>query len=332
MNIDNNIIERVLNDKATSEEARMVAKWFSTSYGQKHLSSMMDEEWAKLNSQAETMLDADSTPISDENLYNRCIEKIEHRRTISRKRRLLVAAIVIPLVILTATTYFFADKAGAFSSPEYSEVSVQRGQKMFVGLPDGSTVMLNSQSSLIYPKRFGLFSRKVKLSGEGWFWVAKESNRPFSVDLNGVEVKVTGTKFDVCSYSDDRNVKVALEEGCVQFTRGGDILYTMAVGDELIYDRQTGQHKVYHPKTLNATMAWRSNALSFYLTPLQDILKTLSRQYDVDFIVKDARMLKSRFTLSTSKTNISDVLHELEMVSYIDFISKGDNTYEVTFK
>lgn len=62
---------------------------------------------------------------------------------------------------------------------------------MQVVLQDGTVVQLNSDTRLRYPKQFGLFNRSVELWGEGYFVVAKEKNRPFIVDLKGIEVKVT---------------------------------------------------------------------------------------------------------------------------------------------
>ena len=76
-------------------------------------------------------------------------------------------------------------------------------------------------------------------------------------------------------------------------------------------------------------MAWKDNSLNFYLTPLSNILKVLERQYDVRFVVRDSLLLDSRFTLSTAKVNVTDVLEDLETVSHIVFNKMEDDTYEV---
>ena len=83
----------------------------------------------------------------------------------------------------------------------FRPVSYTHLEQIRVILQDGSIVHLNSDSRLRYPKQFGLFNRTVELWGEGYFNVAKDENRPFKVDLQGVEVRVTGTKFNVKAYS-----------------------------------------------------------------------------------------------------------------------------------
>ena len=79
------------------------------------------------------------------------------------------------------------NRTGIFSETEYAEISVPYGEQMRVILQDGSIVHLNSDSRLRYPKQFGLFNRTVELWGEGYFNVARDENRPFKVDLQGVD-------------------------------------------------------------------------------------------------------------------------------------------------
>ena len=85
-----------------------------------------------------------------------------------------VAAVFIPFLLFGSTIVFLADKAGVFSDIQYAEIVVPCGERMQVVLQDGTNVELNSATTLRYPKKFGLFSRKVELYGEGYFKVAKE--------------------------------------------------------------------------------------------------------------------------------------------------------------
>lgn len=110
-----------------------------------------------------------------------------------------------------------ANRTGIFSEPEYADINVPYGEQIRVILQDGSIVHLNSDSRLRYPKQFGLFNRTVELWGEGYFNVAKDENRPFKVDLQGVEVRVTGTKFNVKAYSAEPNIWITLDEGGILF-------------------------------------------------------------------------------------------------------------------
>lgn len=82
-------------------------------------------------------------------------------------------------------------------------------------LPDGSTVWLNSESSLIFPASFPDDERVVQLIGEGYFEVAKDPSRPFKVRVRGMELVVVGTKFNVRAYNDEDKIHTTLLEGSV---------------------------------------------------------------------------------------------------------------------
>lgn len=122
---------------------------------------------------------------------------------------------MIPFLFLSISLWFLADRTGVFSATEYAELKVPCGEQVQVVLQDGTVIQLNSDTRLRYPRKFGLFSRSVELWEEGFFVVAKDKKRPFIVDLKGVEVKVTGTKFNVKAYPSEPNVWVTLEEGGV---------------------------------------------------------------------------------------------------------------------
>ena len=209
-------------------------------------------------------------------------------------------------------------------------IHVPAGQRAELTLADGTDVWLNSGSTLRFPDRFAADSREVVLEGEGYFEVAKMKIAPFKVELGGVNVEVTGTKFDVKSYADDPKIWVALEEGGVKLNDDKKLTYTLVPGERVEYDRLSGKCRVERMENIKESMSWRDNSLNFYLTPLADILKVLQRQYDVRFEVRDSSLLDSRFTLSTTKVNVDDVLKDLETVSHIRFKQMKDGTYRVS--
>lgn len=327
MKINRNTIKKVLDDKATPEEARQVAEWFASDEGNDSLSMYMAEEMKNLTEEeALSWLDHD---VPERRMETRFLNGIKQSKKKRLRRRLWIAAVLIPFLCLGTFTTFLAERAGVFSEPEYLEVYVPYGEQMQVMLQDGTTVTLNSGTRFTYPKKFGLFSRTVRLEGEGYFDVAKMKTAPFVVDLKGVDVKVTGTKFNVKSYADDNKVWVALEEGSVRLENDRKLAYTLIPGDRVEYDRLSGKCRVERMESIRESTAWRDNSLNFYLTPLSEILKVLERQYDARFKVRDSSLLDSRFTLSTSKVNVDDVLKDLQTVSHIDFEQKEDGTYSV---
>lgn len=327
MKIDIQTIERVLADKATPEETKMVVEWFTEEEGCEFLSRYIANELEGLTEEkAMNWLDHS---VPERRMKARFLNQLRQSKKKKFRRRLLMAAVVFPFLFLSIAATFLAGRAGIFSETQYVEVLVPCGERMQVVLQDGSVVLLNSNSQLRYPQKFGLFARTVELSGEGFFEVAKMKAAPFIIDLKGLKIEVTGTKFNVKSYADDDKIWVTLEEGGVRLKDGRQMEYSLVPGDHIEYDRLSGKCRLERQKNFDEISAWRHNSLNFYLTPLRDILKVLERQYDTRFVVKDPLLLGSKFTLSTAKVNVEDVLKDLETVSYISFHKTKEGAYEV---
>ena len=330
MKIDDAVIDKVLNNKASAEDARQVSEWFATEEGHDYLSKRMDGEMLSLTEgEVENWV---PHAIPEEKMKQRFLQQIKPRRRVNSYRRWWAAAVLIPFIFLCGSVWFLADKVGLFSETEYAELVVPCGEQMRVVLQDGTIVQLNSDTRLKYPKKFGIFTRTVELWGEGYFEVAKEKHRPFVVDLGDINVKVTGTKFNVKAYTAESNLWVTLDEGGVLLkdTKGKE--YPLHPGESAEYNRRSGVCQISRPENMEQITSWRSKGLNFYLTPLKEIVKVLERQYDVHFIVPDSSLLDHRFTLSTNKVNVVDVLNDLEAVSHISFNETGKGIFEITEK
>ena len=330
MKIDDAVIDKVLNNKASAEDARQVSEWFATEEGHDYLSKRMDGEMLSLTEgEVENWV---PHAIPEEKMKQRFLQQIKPRRRVNSYRRWWAAAVLIPFIFLCGSVWFLADKVGLFSETEYAELVVPCGEQMRVVLQDGTIVQLNSDTRLKYPKKFGIFTRTVELWGEGYFEVAKEKDRPFVVDLGDINVKVTGTKFNVKAYTAESNLWVTLDEGGVPLkdTKGKE--YPLHPGESAEYNRRSGVCQISRPENMEQITSWRSKGLNFYLTPLKEIVKVLERQYDVHFIVPDSSLLDHRFTLSTNKVNVVDVLNDLEAVSHISFNETGKGIFEITEK
>lgn len=325
--MDPKIIDKALSKKASEEEARSVAAWFATTEGQAYFSQRFDRESYLLNEALlQEWLEGD---IPSKQMRTRFFAQFKYRVRTFRFR--LVAAVLIPFIVFLGAFTFLVNRSSIFQSSEMAEFVVPYGELLNIVLQDGTKVQLNSGSRLEYPKSFGMFNRKVKLSGEAYFSVAKESSRAFEVDLNDIKVKVTGTQFNVKAYDEDNIIRVALEEGSVSIADKKNNHYPLKVGQVADYDKQTGECKVVDMAEMGLHTAWRTKSLNFYRTPLKDILKTLERQYEVRFEVPDSTLLNYRFSISTSKINLQEVLYDLEKVSKIRFIiNNADETYRVS--
>lgn len=325
MNIDKEIIDKVLDNVASSDEVKAVYDWFSTNEGQEYLSQRLTDE-SMLMGKEETEKWTEGN-IPTERMKTRFLENIRHH---NRQRGWWkVAAVLIPFLLLGTAVTFLAERAGVFSRTQYAEITVPCGERMQVVLQDGSIVELNSATTLRYPTKFGLFGREVELYGEGYFTVAKEKGRPFTVHTKGLDVRVTGTQFNAKAYPEDTHIFVTLDEGGVLLKVQESKEYSLAPGETAVYDRRSGKCDITRPANREGVDAWRTNSLNFYMMPLREIIKVMERQYDTQFIISDSTLLESKYTLSTSKVNVADVLRDLERVSHIKFTEKKANTFEI---
>lgn len=152
----------------------------------------------------------------DMDRLNREYDKFESMQRTRRRYQIVrafmryAAVIAITLVGCLVVPAFFMGEEGDL----HCAVEVPAGQHSIVRLPDGSTVYLNSASTLSYPGRFKNGTRRVELAGEGYFKVAHDSGRPFIVTLGDVEIKVLGTTFNARYYSGEET-RISLLEGSV---------------------------------------------------------------------------------------------------------------------
>ena len=325
--MDQDIIDKVLNNKGTCEEARTVVDWFSSEEGNKDLDKRIQRESEVLTEERISSWTTGSIP--EEKMQKTFSQWIGQKQ--NHFRRWIVAAAFIPFVLMLGVTFFLANRVGVFDDDEFVEFVVPVGQQMQIVLQDGTIAQLNSETKLFYPKHFSLFNRKIQLQGEGYFKVAKDKSRPFYIDLNGLQVKVTGTQFNVKAYPVDAQIWVLLDEGSVSLEAGRKA-YNLSPGQCALYNRNTGICSISIPRNKGDYTIWRMNGLYFHLTKLGDILKVVERQRGVHFIIKDSQMLNSKFTLSSRNEDVENILEDIETVSDVNFVKYGKKQYIVTSK
>lgn len=195
------------------------------------------------------------------------------------------------------------------SAVAYNTISTPRGGQYQVILPDGSRVWLNAASSLKFPTAFAANSRKVELTGEAYFEVAKDPSKPFTVNVNALDVKVLGTHFNINAYSDEDAIKTTLLEGSVQLSSGSKI--------SLLKPNQQGvftQNKIQVIDVdAEKAIAWKNGFFEFNRCSIQDIMKQLSRWYDTK-VVYEGHASDDEFVGKIERSaKLSQVLHVLEL-------------------
>lgn len=202
----------------------------------------------------------------------------------------------------------------------YNTISTPRGGQYRVELPDGSEVWLNAASSLRFPTAFAGKERRVEITGEVYFEVAKNKAMPFIVSVNGAEIQVLGTHFDVMAYNDEPAFKTTLLEGSVKFVKDGN--YTMLKPGQQSQLTKSGQLKVVSNVNLTTEVAWKNGFFDFEGLDFEIIARQLSRWYNVEVIYN--RKIDDLFYAKIPRnTKLSDVLKALELTGKVHFEIEG---------
>lgn len=216
--------------------------------------------------------------------------------------------------------YNFAGHKQSAATVLYNKISTPKGGQYQVVLPDGSKVWLNASSSLRFPTAFVGNERSVEITGEAYFEVAtlKISNKvpqkmPFIVKVDGVEVEVLGTHFNVMAYGDEGKIKTTLLEGSVNVKRGkANGILRPGQEAELSYN-QSNDKLLIRNADLEETVAWKNGRFLFNNAEIRTIMRQIMRWYDVD-VIYEGNVPERFFTANISRnTNLSELLKVFEL-------------------
>jgi transmembrane sensor len=253
--------------------------------------------------------------------------------------------------LITIAFYFFSIRTNSplpvIQKPVW-EIVTRNGSKTNLLLPDGSSVWLNAGSRLTYDSLYGTRLREVTLSGEAYFDVVKNANKPFIIHTGKVNIRVLGTVFDVKSYPGEKTMETSLIRGSIEVTFPS--LSTKKIilkpNQKLIIDRtepltnlNTSQGNIAHlpvmsiqhlnrvgSDSLIAETGWMQNRLYFNDLSFHELLKSMERKYGVSFQLTDSSLDAIHFTGSFQNETVSQALDALRFTAEK---STEDFTYQI---
>lgn len=308
-------INKVLAGESTPDMAKQVAAWFATDEGTLYLEERINADFNN------TILENDAESLSD-NIQSGDIlftiqSKIRRKRIVIRFAK--VAAILFPFLCFISSFLLINSRLDIFGTLAYEEVYVPKGENMQIIFQDGSKAYLDSDTRLKYPKKFAFGKREVYLDGQGYFEVNSSKSWPFIVNLSGPSIKVLGTSFNVNAYSSDEAITVRLDAGKIRMNTYSDHSYVLTPGEVLTYNKTDNACSIVKVNNMTEKNDWRNNAIYFEDASLKEVIKTLSREFDIDFEVMDSSAWTVHYTIGIRTNKLYDVLTELQYIAPLEF-------------
>ncbi|KKB57905.1 FecR family protein [Parabacteroides gordonii] len=317
--IVNELLPRYCEGAVSPEERKIVEVWIKQS-----------DENRRIAKQIHTIyLATDTINILEKVNTEKALEKVfsgmeTKRRYIWWNRIQRIAAVLLIPALITIVVQNMEKESPR--EVRMVEVKTNPGMTTTLDLSDGTTVCLNSESTLRYPSSFEGDQRMVTLMGEAYFNVTKNEKQRFIVSTpHNAQIEVLGTSFNVEAFEKDTMIAATLMEGKIRFAySGGDQSKSIVMepGQKLVYDSNRMQARVYKT-TGESEVAWKDGRIVFLDTPFQQALRMLEKRYNVEFVVSTIRYERDSFTGSFTNQRLERILEVFKISSdlrwrYID--------------
>lgn len=200
-----------------------------------------------------------------------------------------------------------------------------------IKLADGTTAVLNANSTLEFPEAFSGNSRNVSLTGEGYFEVARDNTKPFTVTANGMKISVHGTKFNINTFQNEKVVTFLLE-GSVSV--GSDRMREVMLHPMQVMNATThnGAYVINDMKDEGKYLSWLKNDFVFNATPLSEVVEQLENWYGIRFDEKSFSDTTELLTGAFSRnTDLPELIKAIQTSINADIIEKN-NIYYIHLK
>lgn len=312
------LIVRYLAGMASRDEVIQLKEWIGGSSGNKQFFEQIRNIWDATDKQID--LKKINTKEALENISAR-IAETNTKRSFWFYWQKVAAVLILPLLI--GILVFNSKKSISSNDIVYNEVFAAFGTRLSLRLSDSSLVWLNSGSSLRYPNKFDTKNRVVYLKGEGYFDIKSDIHQPFTVKTSSMEVKASGTKFNVLEYDMNPVAEVTLVSGKITVSGSADsinrpIISELIPDQHLVYNRQTKDFQITEENAYRFT-AWKDGKLVFRNEPLERVLNKLSMIYNVDIELQGKELKDYRYHATFEEESLEEILKLLKLSAPINF-------------
>lgn len=313
--MDKELLKKYFRNQCTLEEIEQVLDWFHTNEGELYFEK-------NLNRDMHQYADDDRLLLNPDVPTGRLLTKIQQSKKdvkthVEKRHRLWHIRIAVALLIcitLAGAGYFALQSQSVETPTEQTNtvrtITTQHDQHRLVTLSDGTHIRLNSNSAIAIPNPFPDGERMVSLTGEAWFDVATDKDRPFKIQAGQAAIQVLGTEFNVKMDETAGNIQVAVAEGKVSLnntTRKDESSAILTKNTYAVYDVDSREILIEHTPVENY-MSWINGKLFFYNEPLWVVSRYIERLYNVSFQFEKETLKELPLSTNMARENLSSVL------------------------
>jgi ferric-dicitrate binding protein FerR (iron transport regulator) len=335
-------IARYLDNSCTANDEIIIEEWLNSAKENKQTFDVVKRIWASAALNKKERM-KDFLPEEDWKRVSIEIRKIEEIRKKERIRRfsairkrqkylstILKAAALIVVAFTSGwlTLQYAPQPSDQAFLPVLNEISTGAGEKANIQLGDGTKVFLSAETELSFPESFRNNSREVSLSGQAFFDVIPDENRPFVINTQNGVIKVLGTAFDVRSYVDESSVDIMVTEGVVEIShvevpQNKLVINRGYKGTISLLDNSLSVEWVDDPEQYTG---WKEGRLIFKEQPLSQVFRQIERWYDVSVTVDEnsESILNKKFSANLKTRSVTDVMNVIEVTMDISFTIEED--------
>ncbi len=317
-----NLISEFLAGEISDDEMILLKAWIDSDPENRLMFNEVNELWQEAN--VHTKHENYRTETAWMNISSKLGLRKNNNKSIKilsqiNFRILIAAATVACLVAVGGLSILITGKTSfqhMASAPTI--ITTNEGEKSQILLSDSTRIYLNSGSTLQYNGLYNIGSRDVKLTGEAFFIVHTNPEKPFVVQIDKMSITATGTRFNVLSYGNEDRVETTLEEGTIQVSIKGKEPISVKPDQQVVYFRHSEKVLLREVATDTYT-SWKENKLRFDDTPFEEVLRRISRKYNVNFQIVGTDLLDLKYTATFIDESIEEVMNLLKTVSPITY-------------
>ncbi len=323
----NNLLTRYFSGETTPEEDFILANWVKSDPGNQHEFDAFRKTWQTLQADSITTtlnVDAEWDAFKQKNISASTTKSVRFdsvkRRGFSLpyfNRFTRIAAVLLIVAVSSFVLYRIINQPSAGTIASTDVILEQT-------LPDGTSVTLNTGSTLDYEK-FNKAERNVNLKGEAWFEVARNVEKPFIISAGDVRIKVLGTAFYVNAHDLSSRLEVILTRGrvAVYYKDKPNEFVILEPGEKIEIE---GEHATITKKRNEDPnfLAWKTHRLVMDDMALADAVSLINKVYHCNIVISNSMVANCRINATFDNQSLDAVLNVLEATLGIKFVQKGN--------